>query len=119
VSEIEFDGGVVLVTGAGRGVGAAYARAFAVCGASVVVRDARVGVDGTGFDPSVAERVAARRGAEAAAWHEDVGSEAACRRTIEFALERFGPLDAVVRNAGILVREELHTPERAENGCEA
>src|SRR5262249_35899325 len=51
---IRFDGQVVLVTGAGRGLGAAYARLFAERGASVVVHDAGVAQDGSGFDPSVA-----------------------------------------------------------------
>src|SRR3954454_21608313 len=53
-----FDGQVVLVTGAGRGLGAAYARAFAERGATVVVHDAGLAVDGGGGDRAVADALA-------------------------------------------------------------
>jgi NAD(P)-dependent dehydrogenase (short-subunit alcohol dehydrogenase family) len=107
VNEIRFDGRVVLVTGSGRGLGAAYARAFGARGASVVVHDAGVEPNGTGFDPSLADAVTAEIGPRAAASYENIGSEDGCRRVIEFALERFGRLDAVVQNAGLCVWEEL------------
>jgi NAD(P)-dependent dehydrogenase (short-subunit alcohol dehydrogenase family) len=105
VSEIRFDDQVVLVTGSGRGLGAAYVRAFAERGGIVIVHDAGVELDGSGFDPSFADRVAEEIGAVAC--HEDLSSEDGCRRTVEFALERFGRLDVVVQNAGLLVWEEL------------
>jgi NAD(P)-dependent dehydrogenase (short-subunit alcohol dehydrogenase family) len=116
MSEIRFDGQVALVTGAGRGLGAAYARAFAARGACVVVHDAGLALDGTGGDHSVADAVADEicvTGGEAVAGYENLSSADGCRRTVELALERFGRLDAVVQNAGLLVFEELEEADRS------
>ena len=115
MSELRFDGRVVLVTGAGRGLGAAYARAFAARGASVVVHDAGVEADGSGGDHAPADAVAAEiesAGGTAAACYENLESGAACVATVEFARERFGRLDVVVHNAGLLVWEELEHADR-------
>jgi NAD(P)-dependent dehydrogenase (short-subunit alcohol dehydrogenase family) len=103
---IRFEGQVAIVTGAGRGLGAAYARLLAARGASVVVHDAGVGQDGVGFDPSVADGVVQQivgAGGTAAACYENLEDRAACRRVVQFAADRFGRLDVLVHNAGLVI----------------
>lgn len=111
---IRLDGRVALVTGAGRGLGASHARALAAHGAQVVVHDAGVDADGSGGDPAVADGVAAEieaEGGTAVATYENLETEAGCARAVEAAVERFGRLDVVVQNAGLLVWEELEAAD--------
>ena len=103
---VRFDGQVAIVTGAGRGLGAAYARLLAGRGAAVVVHDAGVAADGSGFDPAVADTVTREimsRGGTAVACHDNLESAAGCRRVIEFAFERFERIDVLVHNAGLVI----------------
>jgi NAD(P)-dependent dehydrogenase (short-subunit alcohol dehydrogenase family) len=112
---IRFDGQVAVVTGAGRGLGAAYARLIAARGGKVIVHDAGVAQDGTGFDPSVADAVVAEidaAGGIAAACYENLEDSGAGERIIECAISRYGRIDALVNNAGLVVFASLAETDR-------
>lgn len=97
---------VCVVTGAGRGIGRAYARSLAAAGASVVVNDLGGEVDGTGTPTTgpAAEVVEEIRGAggQAVANGDDVSSFEGAQRLVRAAIDAFGDLHCVVNNAGIL-----------------
>lgn len=99
------DGRVVIVTGAGRGIGAEHAVEFARQGARVVVNDLGGAPDGTGSDTGPARQVVERitaLGGEAIANTEDVTDFDAAQRLVATAVGAFGRLDTVVNNAGML-----------------
>ncbi|BBY76775.1 short-chain dehydrogenase [Mycolicibacterium parafortuitum] len=99
------DGRRALVTGAGRGIGAAVAEGLAAEGATVMVSDAGVAVDGTGRDAGPAETVAAainERGGKAFPDTTDITDFAACEELINRAAATLGGFDIMVNAAGIL-----------------
>jgi NAD(P)-dependent dehydrogenase (short-subunit alcohol dehydrogenase family) len=99
------DGRVVVVTGAARGLGRAHALELARQGASVVVNDLGVGLDGETPSSEAAEAVAEEiraAGGDAVANADDVSDWEGARRIVTSTVERFGRIDALVNNAGIL-----------------
>lgn len=99
------DGKVAIVTGAGRGVGKAEALAMAREGAKLVINDLGSAVDGSGSQAMVADEVVKEikaMGGQAAADYSDVGSLEGVDTMIWRAISKFGRLDIMVHNAGIL-----------------
>lgn len=102
-------GRVVVVTGAGRGLGRSYALAFAREGARVVVNDLGTDRAGGGRDNSTAQSVVDEiraSGGEAIANADDVSEWDSAARIVKTALDIFGDLDVVVNNAGF-VRDRM------------
>jgi len=96
---------VVIITGAGRGIGREHALAFAREGARVVVNDLGAEVDGSGSSTGPAGEVVdmiRAAGGEAIASGDDVADTDGAQRLIALAIDHFGQLDVLVNNAGIL-----------------
>ncbi len=112
----EFKNRVVIVTGAGRGIGRSHAIEFAKRGAKVLVNDSGGAVDGTGSGntaQSVVNEIKSMGGI-AVANTASVAVEESAMNIVNDALEHFGTVDIVVNNAGIL-RDKTFTNVTMEN----
>jgi len=102
---IRFDGQVAIVTGAGNGLGRSHALALAALGAKVVVNDFGGARDGTGGSLSPAEEVVheiIEAGGEAMANGANVTAHEDCQAMVDEAIAKWGRVDVLVNNAGIL-----------------
>ena len=105
------EGKVVIVTGAGGGIGRDIALQSAAQGAKVVVNDIGASVSGEGGDTGPAQRVVAEiiaAGGQATANTDSVSESASAGRIVQNALDVFGRVDVVVNNAGILRDRFFH-----------
>src|SRR5215469_7221254 len=120
MSGLRLDGRVAAVTGAGRGIGRAYALLLGELGARVVVNDLGGSTLGTGGDEGPADEVVKQieaSGGAAVANYADVSTVEGGKSVIDAALEHFGGIDIVVNNAGNMVWGSL--PEASIETIEA
>jgi NAD(P)-dependent dehydrogenase (short-subunit alcohol dehydrogenase family) len=105
MSEINFNGRVAIITGAGAGLGRQYALELARRGAKVVVNDLGGSRDGSGQGTSAADKVVDEikaQGKEAIANYDNVASVEGGENIVKAAVEKFGKVDILVNNAGIV-----------------
>lgn len=105
MADVSFENRVVIVTGAGNGLGKAYALELGKRGAKVVVNDLGGAVDGSGSGNSPADDVVneiIENGGEAVANYDSVATEDGGESIVQTAVDSFGTVDAVINNAGIL-----------------
>jgi NAD(P)-dependent dehydrogenase (short-subunit alcohol dehydrogenase family) len=110
-------GKVVIVTGAGNGIGAEIAKLAAQYGASVVVNDVGVSTSGEGRNPAVAQGVVdeiRKAGGKAAPSIRNVADWDEAHGIVQDALDAFGRVDVVVNNAGIVRDVMFHKMSREE-----
>ena len=106
MANFDFDGRVAVVTGAGRGIGRAYALLLGQRGAKVVVNDLGGSTRGTGHDPAPAQRVAdeiTEGGGTAIANSSDVSTVEGGQLAVDAAVNEWGRVDIVINNAGNVI----------------
>jgi len=107
---LRFDDRVALITGAGRGLGRAYALLLAARGAKVVVNDPGVSMQGEGTDAGPAQSVVDEiraAGGQAIASTDSVATPQGGQAMIDLARDHFGSIDILIHNAGIVRRGGL------------
>ena len=103
MSELRYDDRVIVITGAGRGLGRAYAELLGTRGARVVVNDPGSAVRGEGIDAGPAAEVVAAikaQGGDAIVSTDSVATPEGGRAIIEAALDHYGRIDGLIHNAG-------------------
>ena len=100
---IDFKGRIVLITGAARGLGYAYALAIGSLGATVIVQDIGADKSGLGTDSSVVHAAVEglwEKGISAFAVSTPIATRDSCHEIIEDCIEKYGKIDAIIHNAG-------------------
>ncbi len=119
MAELRFDGRVVVVTGAGGGLGKTYALELARRGAQILVNDLGGSVDGSGSGSNMADACVEeieKAGGAAVANYDSVSTPEGGEAIVQSALDAFGRVDAVINNAGVLRDKSFTklTPEELE-----
>ena len=114
MSDIRFDDRVVIVTGAGNGLGRTYAREFGKRGGRVVVNDLGGSAFGDGSDKAAADVVVDEikaAGGDAVANYDSVTDG---EKVVQTAMDPWGRVDVVINNAGILRDKTFHKMSEGE-----
>lgn len=116
MNQLVFCGRTFLITGAGRGLGLAYARAVGQLGETVLLHDLGGNNEGTGTEPAIAENAAASlslEGITAHHFHTPINKRDDCHKLVRECLAVKGRLDVVIHNAGSVGYER----DRGFSGC--